>query len=235
MSTVPETIELITLRCESIWQTAEVAASPIPIGSPVHPGIEFPSWLYNGGRLHWCVWRRDDDRRFRRMRFAPLAEFDVAGVLQLRRRGPPQQDLSFQLGEAHAADRRWSSAQACSNDVLRETDRLEQLRSAVRGDVCDAHLRHDLEDTVLDRLAKPELRLWGRGMASSELVVGGDDVQPLTGDLLTVDADGGSGRMAAVTGFRDNVVWDGVVADVFGTNDVSPNWRLPSFSSSRPS
>jgi hypothetical protein len=60
--------------------------------------------------------------------------------------------------------------------------------------------------------------------AGYDRVVGGDDVLPLTGDLLTVDADGGSGRMAALTGFRDAVVWDEQVADVFGTNDVSPNF-----------
>src|SRR5262249_59034796 len=92
----------------------------------------------------------------RRVRLAVFAELHVAGVLELAPAAAER--LALQLGEPDAAERTRRARQAEIDDVARETDGFEDLPAAVRRDIRDAHLGHDPEDAVLDRIAVPQLR-----------------------------------------------------------------------------
>ena len=123
--------------------------------------------------------QRVDDGRARRVRLAALAELHVARVLE-RACALPLEDLPLELGESDAPDDARSPGQAEVDDVRRKADGLEELRAAVRRHVGDAHLRHDLQDAVLDGVAEAELRLGGRRVVAAELVVrcqGGDRLE----------------------------------------------------------
>ena len=83
-------------------------------------------------------------------------------------------DLALELGEADAADRRRRADEAEVDHLLREPERVEDLRAAVGGDVGDPHLGHDLQHAVLDRRAEAPLRLGRRRPVAADLVRGGE-------------------------------------------------------------
>jgi hypothetical protein len=57
-----------------------------------------------------------------------------------------------------------------------------------------------------------------RLVANGEDALGSSD-----GDMLTVDTETGTGRIAATSGFRQSVVWDKPIAELFRTSKVSPD------------
>src|SRR5262249_11495163 len=111
------------------------------------------------------------------MRLAALPELDEAGVLELRCLTPRAlvtfEDVLLQLPESEPADARGGADEASLHDLVGETDGVEDLSTAVAGDVRDAHLGHDLENAVLDRAAEPDLSFVGRRVVAAELVLRG--------------------------------------------------------------
>ena len=89
----------------------------------------------------------------------PVRQAAAAG-----REGPlvPEADLGGQLGEAHPAQRRGGPGEAGLDDLGAEPDGLEDLRAGIRGDGGHAHLGHDLEQALAQRLDQP---LLGQGRA----------------------------------------------------------------------
>ena len=63
------------------------------------------------------------------------------------------------LRQADAADPRRGAGEVPVDERRRETDRLEDLRAAIRGDGRDAHLRDHLQQALADRLHRPLGRL----------------------------------------------------------------------------
>ena len=126
-------------------------------------------------RSHGLV-ERGHDLRARRVRLASLSMLEEARVLERRpvRRGRnlPLANVPLQLGETDAAEWARGSPEAAVDNLLREPDRVEELGAAVARHVRDPHLRHHLHDAVLDRGAKPALRLVGRRMVAADLVCG---------------------------------------------------------------
>src|SRR6266511_3773509 len=116
--------------------------------------------------------QRLHDGGTRRVRLAALAELHVAGVLELRRLATLN-ELAFELGEADAADRARCTGETGLDDVPRKPDGLEELRAAIRRDLRNPHLGHDLQDAVLDGFTESELRLGRRRMIGAQLVFGG--------------------------------------------------------------
>src|SRR3982074_499269 len=55
------------------------------------------------------------------------------------------------FGEPDAADPRRGSAEIAFNKIVRETDRLENLRAAIGLVGRNAHFRHDLQEALVDR------------------------------------------------------------------------------------
>ena len=139
--------------------------------------VEIPAAVRHGlaqvVRRPDLVDRRDDVRRDR-VRLAALAELHVAGVLELgaRLRGRVQagEPFGLELGEADPAEVRGRARECELDHLLREPDRVEDLRAAVARHVGDAHLGHDLEDPVLHGLAKATLGLVRRGVVAADLV-----------------------------------------------------------------
>src|SRR5436190_24181014 len=69
----------------------------------------------------------------------------------------PRKGVLFQRGvehrvEADAAETRCGSREAALNELRAQTDRLEDLRCAIGIDCGDAHLRHHLEQSNLERV-----------------------------------------------------------------------------------
>ena len=87
--------------------------------------------------------QRLDDCGCRRMRLAALAPFHVAGILELLGSGA-RECIALEIGEAGASERRRGAREAELDHVGSEPERVEELRTAVRGDVGDAHPRHRL-------------------------------------------------------------------------------------------
>src|SRR6266511_5218929 len=127
----------------------------------------FAERVRSGGFL-----QRLHDGGTRRVRLAALAELHVAGVLELRRLATLN-ELAFELGEADAADRARCTGETGLDDVPRKPDGLEELRAAIRRDLRNPHLGHDLQDAVLDGFTESELRLGRRRMIAAQLVSGG--------------------------------------------------------------
>ena len=118
---------------------------------------------------------RVDDVAVRLVRLAALSPLHVAGALERHlatpgERGCPLDQLTLELVEADARDRARRADERRRHDLGREADNLEDLGAAVAGDVRDTHLRHHLEDAVLDRVLEPPLCLSGRGAIAADLV-----------------------------------------------------------------
>ena len=111
----------------------------------------------------------------RRVRLAAGPVLDVAGALELARR-PSRGARSSRSSSAKPIppSERRRAGEAELDDLRREPERLEELRAPVRGHVGDAHLRHHLEDAVLERGAEAALRLAGRRVVAAEAVRGGE-------------------------------------------------------------
>ena len=139
-------------------------------------------------RLVLLVRRVDDepDRRVQRLDdrvrvvgvvlAAALAEADEAGLLEhrpvaLERRGVASEHVGAEHGETDPVDGRCRVRQARLGHLAGDPDGLEDLRAAVAVDGRDAHLRHDLEDAVLDRRLVARLRRRG-GQLAEPVVVG---------------------------------------------------------------
>ena len=138
--------------------------------------------------------------RIGRVGLAALAELVEARVLELRlgrlARGEPSQRLALEPIEADPADRRRRAAEEAATEPPVEPDGLEQAGAAIAGDVGDAHLRHDLQDAVLEGVEKPPLRLCGRRPVAADLVDRrevGDGLQrePWADDVRAVAHEGG--------------------------------------------
>ncbi len=114
-----------------------------------------------------------DDVRIGLVRLAALAELDVAGVLQARRPRPVER-LALELGEADAADRRVRPGEAELDHLGREPDDVEDLGAAVRRDVGDAHLGHDLEDASSTAARKRRCASSGEGRSPPTLSACGE-------------------------------------------------------------
>jgi hypothetical protein len=69
------------------------------------------------------------------------------------------------LEHADAAHLRGGAAEVLLDEVLLQADGLEQLRAAVRHVGADAHLGHDLRETLADGLDVVVDRLLGRQRA----------------------------------------------------------------------
>src|SRR5581483_9005351 len=67
-----------------------------------------------------------------------------------------------ELTKSDAADARRRSREVAVDERLRKADRLEDLRTAVRRDGRDPHLRDRLQQPLADRLDRPRPRLRGR-------------------------------------------------------------------------
>ena len=115
-----------------------------------------------------------DDVGVRRVRLSALAELDVAGILQPRPRrsgGARALDrLALEVGERRSADGPRRPRERRLDERPVETERVEDLRAAVARDVRDAHLRHHLQDAVLDRLLEAELGLDRIGTVAADAV-----------------------------------------------------------------
>ena len=61
-------------------------------------------------------------------------------------------DLLFKRGEVESADARRRPREAFLDHVLREADAFEHLRATVAAERRDAHLRHDLQESLVDGL-----------------------------------------------------------------------------------
>ncbi len=85
------------------------------------------------------------------------------------------------------------------DDLGCQADHLEDLCAAVAGDVRDAHLRHDLQDAILDRVPEPLLGLRGRGAVTADLVGRGQLREGLEGER-------GADRLGAVAEQASEVV-----------------------------
>ena len=126
-------------------------------------------------RSHGLV-ERGHDLRARRVRLASLSMLEEARMLErrsLRRsRNLPLANVPLQLCETDATEWARGSPEAAIDNLLRESDRVEELGAAVARNVRDPHLRHHLHDAVLDRRAEPALRLVGRRVIAADLVCG---------------------------------------------------------------
>src|SRR5262249_10966 len=56
---------------------------------------------------------------------------------------PKLPDIVFNFGKTDAADGSWNASETLVDDMLRNTYRIEEVRSAVAIDDADTHLRHD--------------------------------------------------------------------------------------------
>ena len=74
------------------------------------------------------------------------------------RGGVPAEDVLADRLEAQAAERRGDAREAEVDDLGREADRFDDLGAPVRVERGDTHLRHDLEEPVLDRTEVTVLR-----------------------------------------------------------------------------
>src|SRR5205807_9134238 len=88
--------------------------------------------------------------RIRLMVLAVLMELDETGIGELWLLvsvclGVTRENIRGDLVEADTADRRRRAFEAEVDDLLGEADRVEDLRTAVRIDTADPHLRKDLE------------------------------------------------------------------------------------------
>src|SRR5690606_11067434 len=61
-------------------------------------------------------------------------------------------DLAGDLLDADAAELRGGAGEVLVDDLLREADALEDLRTRVGGDRRDTHLAHHLDDGLAERL-----------------------------------------------------------------------------------
>ncbi len=118
--------------------------------------------------------QRVDDVGVGRMRLSALAELVEARVLDLRllghRGGQPPQRVALEPVEPDPADRRGGAAEEPPAEAPVEAHGLEQARASVARDVRDPHLRHHLQDAVLERAQEPRLRLGRRGPVAADLV-----------------------------------------------------------------
>ena len=121
-----------------------------------------------------AVGERRDDVRVGAVRLAALAELVEARVLELRllgdARGEPAERVPLEPVEPDPADRGRRSAEEALAETPVEADRLEQPCAPVAGDVGDPHLRHDLQDAVLERAQETRLGLGGRRTVAPDLV-----------------------------------------------------------------
>src|SRR3546814_7889901 len=70
--------------------------------------------------------------------------------------------IGFDVGKARALQARHRVFETQVDDLIVQADDLEQLRTAIRGDRRDTHLRDDLVQTLVDRLAIRLRELLGR-------------------------------------------------------------------------
>src|SRR5205823_6563450 len=91
---------------------------------------------------------------------AESAPCDMPPDEQRRRcRARALERLALEVGECRAADGPRRPGKRRLDERAVETERIEDLRAAVAGDVRDPHLGHHLQDAVLDRLLEAELCL----------------------------------------------------------------------------
>ena len=112
--------------------------------------------------------------RRRRMRLAARPVLDVPRALELACCRAACAQLALELGEADATERGRRACEAELGHLGREAERFEELRAAVRGHVGDPHLRHHLENAVLEGGAEAALRLLRRRVVAAEAVCAGE-------------------------------------------------------------
>ena len=96
----------------------------------------------------------------------------MRGALAVARVGlrVTRRDLSRDDVETDAAETRRRRGEVLVDDLLAEAERLEHLGAAVGGDGRDAHLRHDLEQALAERLDEVLDGLLGRRVTERTLV-----------------------------------------------------------------
>ena len=164
-------------RVDGLEQVARLERGP-SVDEPGEALVEVEALALHGLDERVCggdaLLQRLDDLGVGRVRLAALAELVEAGVLELGLVGTGGREaverLALEPVEPDPADRRRRPAEEAPAEPPVEPDGLEQAGAPVAGDVRDAHLRHDLEDAVLERAEQPPLRLLRRGAVAADLV-----------------------------------------------------------------
>src|SRR5206468_639359 len=140
-------------------EAEEAAERAQPLGLLVdHPGVLLEDVVAAGlGR----VLEPEDGLGVEQVEFAIAAPLVLAALEELDRpdiaaaigAAVMGERLGGDLRQADPADARGRLVEVAADELLVEPDRLEDLGAAVALDRADAHLGHDLDDALLDRLA----------------------------------------------------------------------------------